>query len=353
MTTAWLANWLQRQWWQPRPGIAACLLGPLSMLYLALSSWQRWRGRRWARRQPPLRTPVIVVGNLIVGGAGKTPTTIGLLQDLQARGWHPGVVSRGYGRQDDEMVEVHADTPARLAGDEPLLIHLRTRAPLMVGRDRHAAARALLARHLEIDVLVADDGLQHTRLPRDLAIVVFDARGQGNGLLLPAGPLRQPLPRDLPADWQVLYNADRPSTPLPGACAQRGLSGAVLLSHWWQGRPPSPEALQALATQSRQHPLIAAAGIAEPERFFQQLEQLGCQLTRLPLPDHAVLTPPPWPADASDVLITEKDAVKLQAQALPPLPRLWVVALDLRLPDDLLRHVDQTLHHSKNTRHDC
>ncbi|WP_225863587.1 tetraacyldisaccharide 4'-kinase [Ideonella benzenivorans] len=352
MTTSRLANWLQRQWWQPRPGMAACLLWPLSLLYVALSSLQRWRGRRWAQRQRPLRTPVIVVGNLIVGGAGKTPTTIGLLQALQARGWHPGVVSRGYGRQDDEMVEVHADTPAGVAGDEPLLIHLRTRAPLMVGRDRFAAARALLDRHPEIDVLLADDGLQHARLPRDLAIVVFDARGQGNGLPLPAGPLRQRLPRELPDDWQVLYNADRPSTRLPGPCAQRRLSGAALLPHWWQGLPPSPEALRTLAGQSQQHPLVAAAGIAEPERFFRQLEQAGLRLSRLPLPDHAVLHPPPWPTDASDVLITEKDAVKLQPQALPPLPRLWVVALDLQLPDDLLRRVDQALLHSKNTHHD-
>lgn len=353
MIAARLGVWLQRQWWQPSISLAAALLLPLGLLYLTVSGLQRWRGRRWAQRQARLRVPVVVVGNLVVGGAGKTPTTLALVQALRSRGWQPGVVSRGYRRQDDAAVlEVQADTPARDAGDEPLLIHLRTRAPLVVGRDRHAAARLLLERHPEVDLLIADDGLQHSRLPRDISVIVFDQRGQGNGLPLPAGPLRQLVPGQLPENCHVLYNADQPTTALPGHCAQRRLAGAVRLSDWWRGHPPSPSLLASLAEQSRQRPLVAAAGIAEPERFYRQLEQAGLQISRLPLPDHAALDPPPWPHDATDILITEKDAVKLRPHPSQGLPQLWVVALDFQIPDALPQAIDQALRPYKIAHHD-
>jgi len=352
-----LALWLQRQWWRSRPSWAAWLLLPLSGLYLLVSGWQRRRGRRWAREQAPLRAPVLVVGNLIVGGAGKTPTTMALVQALRQRGWHPGVVSRGYGRQGGDLLEVTPTTPASLTGDEPLLIRLRTGAPLWVGRDRHAAARALLSAHPEVDLLVADDGLQHTRLPRTASVIVFDDRGAGNGLPLPAGPLRQPLPRRWPAAafWpgEIIYNADRPSTRLPGHCAKRQLAGAVALALWWRGEPADPTCLSALVERSRSAPLLACAAIAEPERFFRQLEQAGMSIHRLPLPDHARLDTPPWPADATDVLITEKDAVKLSPEQHLAGPRLWVVALDFQLPQEALLRLDGWLRHDSSVHHDC
>nr|WP_256490413.1 tetraacyldisaccharide 4'-kinase [Ideonella oryzae] len=344
---------MQRQWWQSRPSWAVWPLLPFSALYLLVSGWQRWLGHRWARRQTPLRAPVLVVGNLIVGGAGKTPTTMALVQALRQRGWHPGVVSRGYGRQSDTLLEVTSTTPANEAGDEPLLIHLRTGAPLCVGRDRHAAAQALLSAHPEVDLLVADDGLQHTRLPRTASVVVFDARGAGNGLPLPAGPLRELLPCRWPAPsltpCQVIYNAERPSTRLPGHCARRQLAGAVSLAQWWQGLPADPACLHTLIERSRQTPLLACAAIAEPERFFRQLEQAGMCIRRLPLPDHDSLNIAPWPAEDVDVLITEKDAVKLPPERHQVRPRLWVVALDFQLPEEAIHALDRALRNDSSS----
>jgi tetraacyldisaccharide 4'-kinase len=312
-----LASRLQREWLAP--GLLSALLLPLSWLYGAVVRW------RAAHAKPEvLPVPVLVVGNWIVGGAGKTPTTLAILRMLADK--PVGVISRGYGRANDEVHLVTRHSSAAEAGDEPLLIHLRTGVPVAVGRDRVAAARALLKAHPDLQLLISDDGLQHLRLPRDLSVIVFDDRGFGNGRLLPAGPLREPV-RALRDDELVLYNALQPSTPLPGHLGRRAFSGAVELGAWWQGEPASLEALHALRGQ----PLLAAAGMAQPQRFFDMLTEQGLRFTPLPLPDHHDFATLPWPADTRHVLITEKDAVKLRPEALG-WTQAWVVALDFQ-PD--------------------
>jgi tetraacyldisaccharide 4'-kinase len=158
-------------------------------------------------------------------------------------------------------------------------------------------------------------------------LVVFDGRGAGNGLTLPAGPLRQGLPNRLPPRMLVLYNAERPSTRLPGEVARRALSGALPLDAWWQGRQEDRRPLR----EFRGVPLLAAAGTGDPERFFRMLEQEGLLIERLPLPDHARYDTLPWPTTTADVVVTEKDAVKLHPNALGA-TRVWVVALDFALP---------------------
>jgi tetraacyldisaccharide 4'-kinase len=317
------AGTLQRHWWLSRPSWLARLLQPLSWLYRALAFAARAPYAWGLKKAPVLPVPVIVVGNLVVGGAGKTPTVISLLQWLRAQGRTPGVISRGYGRSDATLREVDATTPPAQAGDEPLLIRRRTGAPVVVGGDRVAAARLLLARHPQVDVIVSDDGLQHHRLRRDLELVVFDERGAGNGLLLPAGPLRGPLPVRMPPHAWVLYNAPRPTTPLPGWALQRHLAGAVPLADWLRGAPALPEALDAL----RGRTLVAVAGIASPERFFSMLEAQGLAITRVPRPDHDPYVQLPWPAAAPDVVLTEKDAVKIEPGRVGA-TRVWVVPLD-------------------------
>lgn len=300
------------------------------------------RHRKASQRQA-LRAPVLVVGNYVVGGAGKTPTTMALIEALRQRGWHPGVVSRGHGRQGQALAVASDGADAATLGDEPLLIHRRTGVPLVVGRDRQAAARRLLEQYPQVDLVIADDGLQHWRLGRDWQLVVFDRRGTGNGLTLPAGPLRQALPPAPPARTSVLYNADRITTAWPGHLAVRRLGGAVALADWWAGQAADPQALTRLVEQSRQSPLLAVAGLAEPARFFDMLTDLGCQLRPCPLPDHAPMNPLPWPADAPVVLMTEKDAVKLPPRALPPGQQAWVVALDFSLPEALVDEIDHAL----------
>ncbi|HSQ71502.1 MAG TPA: tetraacyldisaccharide 4'-kinase [Rubrivivax sp.] len=317
---------LAQHWWQPRPSGLAQFLRPLSWLYRALAGWQR-------RRHPPqaLPVPVIVVGNFIVGGAGKTPTVIALVQALAAAGWHPGVISRGYGRRDAGAREVAVGDPVAYVGDEPLLIRRRTGVPVWVGRDRVAAARALCARHRQVDVIVADDGLQHHALPRRAELVVFDERGAGNGLLLPAGPLREPLPRSLPARTRILYTGGIASTVLPGELARRSLGEAWPLAAWASGDRQDARPLADLHGRL----LLAAAGLAAPEKFFAMLEQAGLTITRLPLPDHHDYATLPWPAGTAEVVTTEKDAVKIDP-AHSGATQVWVVPLDLALPASLV-----------------
>lgn len=312
---------LARHWWRRGLTLLTALLLPLSWLYAALAR----RAARVAPRRAP--RPVVVVGNLVAGGAGKTPTVIALVQALRAAGRRPGVVSRGHGRRGDGVREVRPGSAAAEVGDEPLLIRRRADVPVFVGRDRVAAAAALCAAHPEVDLLVADDGLQHHALARDVEIVVFDERGVGNGRLLPAGPLREPMPAAWPAARLVVYNAPAPSTAVHGTLAVRRLGSAVPLADWQAGRADGAVPLASL--QGR--PLLAAAGIASPERFFSMLEGAGLTITRQALPDHHRYATLPWPAGTADVVVTEKDAVKLDAAACGA-TRVWVVGLDFVLP---------------------
>jgi len=313
------ASWLRR-------GPLAVALWPLSLLYGLIYALRSLTHRQGWIRTARLPVPVIVVGNLIAGGAGKTPTTLALVELLRRHGRTPGLVSRGFGRHDGDVRLVTADASARDVGDEPLLMHLRSRAPVAVGRDRAAAGRALLAAHPEIDVLLSDDGLQHVRLGRDVQVIVFDERGTGNGWLLPAGPLREPFRRRPPARSVVVYNAPAASTPWEGHLAKRGLAGVVDLSGWWRGEAASLAQLTAL----RGRPVVAAAGVARPGRFFGMLHAAGLALNELPLPDHHDFATLPWPPGTADVVVTEKDAVKLRPEACAG-TRVHVATLDFAL----------------------
>jgi tetraacyldisaccharide 4'-kinase len=331
LQTAWLTRgWLARSLW------------PLSLAFAALVRI-RLQLFRWGwLRSTASTVPVWVVGNLVVGGAGKTPTVLALCQWLIQQGRTPGIVSRGYGGRVQGVQEVKPDSLAADVGDEPLLLKLRAQRPVFVGRDRVAAAQALLSAHPDVNIIVSDDGLQHLRLKRDLQIIVVDARGVGNGWLLPAGPLREPLPRKVPKHSLVVYNCPQASTPLPGHLATSQLAGAVSLSAWRLGQPATAQALHKLAVFSQQRPLWAAAGIAQPERFFKMLRKDGLNIKALPLPDHHDFATLPWPLDATDVVITEKDAVKLN-HADHGHTRVWVVPLDLRWNDDMDAVLGQAL----------
>jgi tetraacyldisaccharide 4'-kinase len=315
------------QWFRPTPSPASRLAQPLSWLFGALAAVDRRRQEERAAAAPPLRCPVVVIGNLIAGGAGKTPATLAVVDALRAQGWRPGVVSRGHGRRGDGFVEVGPDTDARACGDEPLLIARRTGVPVAVGRDRLAAARELLTQHPHVDVLLADDGLQHRRLPRQLEVVVFDSRGIGNGLLLPAGPLREPWTACPGPNALVLYTEGRASTPWPGHLAQRQVVGATPFAAWRAGDASARRPLSEL----RGRRLFAPAGMAVPERFFAMLRAAGLDIEACPLPDHHDYAHRPWPEGTREVVTTEKDAVKLDAWAHGG-ATVWVVGLDLVLP---------------------
>ena len=341
---------LARHWWRWPPSALSLALRPLSALYGLLARADAMRKRRAAMAGPRLPVPVLVVGNLIAGGAGKTPTVIALVPTLQAAGWRPGIVSRGYGRdtrdgmqdamqggmqdaiQDDNAPRaVRPNSTAAAVGDEPLLMARRTGVPVWVGSDRSAAARALCAAHPEVNLLLADDGLQHHALARDVEVLVFDERGLGNGLLLPAGPLRE-APGSASA-WGVprfvLYTGGQRSTPLSGALALRAPAAEVWpLAAWWVGDARAAQPLASLQGRS----LLALAGIAAPQKFYAPLSAAGLDITPLPQPDHAdYRSALPWPPGTADVITTEKDAVKLDP-ARCGATRVWVLPLDLSLP---------------------
>lgn len=325
---------LTTAWYRRRTPPPALL--PLSAVYAGLSALAALPWRFGWRRPWRAPCPVVVVGNLVAGGAGKTPTVIALVEALRAAGRQPGVVSRGHGRRTTGVQVADGTQDAGMLGDEPWLIRRRTGVPLAVGERRVEAAAALLRAHPTVDVIVADDGLQHRALARDAELWVFDERGAGNGALIPAGPLRQRLPGRLPDGAFVVYNADAPTTSLPGPLAERALSGAVALADWHAGAPMDPALLRDLAARSAAGaPMLAAAGIAAPQRFFGMLAATGIRCATLPLPDHADLSQPPWPPSTADLLCTEKDAAKLDP-AHPGAARAWVVGLDFRLPAALV-----------------
>lgn len=343
------ARWQQRletAWWQPGSS-PAWHWRALSRIFGTFVRLRRALYRHGWLRSDRLDVPVIVVGNRIVGGAGKTPTTVALVEALQLAGYRPGIVSRGHGRDGSAPRGVRPDSTAIEVGDEPLLMARRTGVPLWVGRDRAAAGRGLRHAHPEVDVIVCDDGLQHLRLARDIELVVFDDRGSGNGRLLPAGPLREPLNAPSLAQHQwVVYNARQPSTPLPGRLAQRTLAAPQQLPAWLAihaspaGTTTTPAANTWQTLVGR--PLWALAGIGAPDRFFNDLRAQGLTLPAtqtLPMPDHAAYDTLPWPDTAADLLVTEKDAVKLDPARLArerPATTVWVVPLRYALPPDLV-----------------
>lgn len=294
-----LQHWLEARWYGGAP-VPAWLAG-LERLYARLAARDR---RRQQARQRHVPAPVIVVGNIAVGGSGKTPLVIALVQQLRKAGWRPGVVSRGYGRRGHQVHLVASGDTSAQAGDEPLLIARATSAPVMVGADRHAAARALLATG-SVDIIVADDGLQHLALGRDVEIVVIDGRRRfGNGRLLPAGPLRE-APARLDAVDLVLVNGPRRPD-------EAGFDLVLGDAQPLLGGPAQP--LAAFTGT----PVHAVAGIGDPERFFAALRRAGLQTVENPFPDHHHFRasdldfPQPLP-----VLMTAKDAVKCQGFARP------------------------------------
>lgn len=301
--------------WQRR-GLLAWMLLPLSLIYRALVAVRRMLFVVGVLRQTVLPVPVVVVGNVFVGGTGKTPLVIWLVEQLRARGFTPGVVARGYRARIDQVTEVDVTSSPHEVGDEPLLVAQKTGAPVVVGRRRVAAAQYLLDARPAVDVIIADDGLQHYALGRQVEIMLSDARGHGNGWLLPAGPLREPASRR--SDFQVVNDA---------RVAPPGIHRMRLIGDY----------AQQLCDRTRRLPLAglpdgarvaAAAGIGHPQRFFDMLARKDVRLVAtLALPDHFDFSVDPFGAIEADIiLITDKDAVKCaRIEAFASDHRLWTV----------------------------
>lgn len=301
------AQRLVRDWYAPRLTALTALLWPLSVVFGALAAMRRIQYRRGWRQVERLPVPVVVVGNITVGGSGKTPVVAALGEALRERGRSPGLVSRGYGGNTQTPRAARpGDDPAEV-GDEPLIL-AQTGLPVFVGRDRAAAGRALLAAHPACDVIVCDDGLQHYRLARDVEIAVVDqARGLGNGRLLPAGPLRESEARLHTVDAVVrLVSGDLPRARAGG----RDTYTTQLPLPWRHVVDPARLAQPATWTGPGVH---AVAGIAHPQRFFASLRAQGIVAVEHAFADHHAFTRDEldFPG-ATVILMTQKDAVKCE-----------------------------------------
>ena len=314
--------WLNRRWYASA-GVPA--LQPLGWLYGAAVSARRLAFRRGWRRSRCAGVPVVVIGNLTVGGTGKTPLAIWLATQLTQRGIRVGLVSRGHGRASSGVRLAAEQSSWRDLGDEPLLLYRRTRCATAVARDRVAAAAALVERGAQ--VILADDGLQHLPLERNCEIVVVDgSRGFGNGRLLPAGPLREPLSRLRTVDALVVNG------PLehPSLRAGEGIGEAMRMA-LVPGQPRRLLSGESRPLESFEGRVHAVAGIGNPERFFRELTAHGLTPVPHPFPDHHPLSAAELDfGDDRPVLMTEKDAVKC---AQPADPRLWYVPVEACFSD--------------------
>ena len=322
-----------RHWY--RRGASAWLLWPISLLFGAAVLIRRFLFKLRLLKSKHPGIPVIVVGNLTVGGSGKTPLVLWIAEFLKSKGWSPGIVSRGYGAKIDTPRAATVADQAAEVGDEPIILSRRSGCPVWVGPDRVGVAAALRATHDDVDVLVLDDGLQHYRLRRDLEVAVVDSRGFGNGFLLPAGPLREPAWRLQSVDAVVSHDSS-----IRGYSMQ--LEGEVL-HRMTDAR--DRRAASAFAGQK----VHAVAGIGDPNRFFVHLAKLGLRVLPHPFADHHAFSPRDLEfGDDLPVLMTEKDAVKLRHGAQP---QWWVLPVTAKLDpafgDWLLGRLDEFRRRSK------
>lgn len=329
-----MAKQKQQGWWLWTLNPLALVLWPISLLFCGLVGFRRWLYQKSFLRSRRLPIPVIVVGNISVGGSGKTPMVAELTRLLRSRGHQPGILTRGYKSDHEQQIQLLASGEQKQqAGDEANLLSELSGCPLAVGADRYRAGRALLEQYPQLDCLVCDDGLQHYSLQRDIEIIVKRDAALGNRFCLPAGPLREPLSRLQQASVLVDRDGSEVSTRL-GRC-------------WQLFDRETTRPLDEFRGQS----VNVLAGVAFPHSFFDALRETGLEIEAHPFEDHYSFSLGDIePLLDRPLLVTHKDAVKLQS-LLPvseDLPDIWVVPLELALSDDLqyqlINQIESKLH---------
>lgn len=318
---------LETYWYRTSP--LHLILLPISWIFRTMAAWRRFLYRSCILKSYRMPVPVIVIGNISVGGTGKTPLTLALAQRLIEQGYHPMIISRGFGGKTEQQAVTNSST-AEQVGDEPLLMAQRGLCPVWVGRDRAATVNQALQSYPQCDVVLCDDGLQHYRLQRDVEIVVVDGvRRFGNGHLLPAGPLREPVSRLKTVDAVVVNGAAFDRKISENQYAMQ-LSGDIFYNLNHPEKTATAQNLQGLR-------LHAVAGIGHPQRFFDQLKSMGLAITPHAFPDHH-----PYQArdlvfnDCDALLLTEKDAVKCTAFADD---NFWVLRVNAQIDPALITHL--------------
>lgn len=328
-----MANWLQKQWFTFT--LWHILLIPLSWIFGVITFTRKSLYKNGWLNSYCLNVPVIVVGNINVGGTGKTPLVIWLAGQLKVAGYNPGIISRGYGGNAKVVLPVFSHSNPHDVGDEPVLIARHTHCPVFVSQNRVAAGQALLKAHPECNVVISDDGLQHYRLQRDVEIAVFDgAKGFGNGALLPAGPLRESVARLSEVD-AVISNGK--VTHTINALQADGMAPIEMQLESGAFYNLIDNNMQCDANTFANQKVFAIAGIGNPERFFQQLRRLGLSFQSQAFPDHHAFQSQDFKQVTADVVVmTEKDAVKCLSFAQSNYWALPVVAV---INEDLIQIV--------------
>jgi tetraacyldisaccharide 4'-kinase len=318
---------LQHYWYHS--GFLVWLLLPISWLYCAIAIIRRRLYQLNILKSYSAQVPLVIVGNIVAGGTGKTPLLMALCEYVQQHGYRPGVVSRGYGGNIAGIKQVQEDDPAQLVGDEPLMICQRTKVPVAVGADRVAAVDFLLQNN-QCDIVFSDDGLQHYRMKRNLEMAVVDAaRGFGNGFCLPAGPLRERVSRLNEVDI-VVYNG-----------AGKDLASECSYSLKILGLTPlHGEGCRSLSSFA-DRPVHAVAGIGHPARFFLQLREHGIDVIEHAFPDHHIYRQDDFSGwHEGCIIMTEKDAVKCRHLSLAD---AWVLAVTADFSSTLRSRLDSML----------
>lgn len=321
-----MAHWFQKQWatftfWH-------IILIPLSWFFGIIVFLRKYLYQHGWLKSYRLNVPVIVVGNINIGGTGKTPLVIWLAEQMKLAGYKPGIISRGYGGSAQQVTEVLSDSNAIEAGDEAVLIAARTNCPVFVSADRVSAGQLLLKIYPECNIIISDDGLQHYRMQRDVEIVVYDSvKGFGNGALLPAGPLRESKARLNTVDAIVSNGADsRESLKCFNPVAMQ-----LVATDFYNLVDVQKKSSAHAFTQQK---ILAVAGIGNPQRFFDQLSDLGLQFESRAYADHYIFQAKDFEYTNADVvLMTEKDAVKCRAFAQA---NFWVLPVSAVVNDGLM-----------------
>jgi len=320
-----VAQWSQLSKWH-------LFLLPLSWLFRLCVKTRQFFYQIGLIKSYTLSVPVVVVGNISVGGTGKTPLVIYLVEQFIALGLKPGVISRGYGGAEKIPTIVDRDSESTIVGDEPILIARRTGCPVFVGKDRVATAKALMASYPACDIVISDDGLQHYRLKRNLEISVIDGNAAfGNNALLPAGPLRESLSRLNSVDILVVNGLWQGAFRLEDVSKTQAFNMQLKTDEFYQLQDVN---ISAIVDDFIGKTITAVAGIGNPDRFFESLDRLGLIFERQSFPDHYQYQANDFSHIQSDIIImTEKDAVKCQAFASD---RIWVLPVSASLDENFI-----------------
>jgi len=338
------------KFWERR-GPISLILWPLSWIYGQVIRILDLVNDLQIARSTPVKVPIIIVGNIRVGGTGKTPIVIAIAERLARMGWRPGIISRGYGATPASLPrQIHSNSDPEKVGDEPVLIAKRTQDqfPIWVHPKRARSISALLKHDPLVDVIISDDGLQHRSLARwpareggrDIEFVVRDARGEGNGFLLPAGPLREPASRE--RDATLFTGIDASKHVEDYFLGRRAFHLISALGIPYQLiNPSNKQSFQEISQNYTIDNITAVAAIGNPQRFFDDLVQQGVHAQCIGLPDHSNYSPDYFKSiEAQCILITEKDAVKC---ATLTDERIWVVPMTLEIPNTLAEWLQSIL----------